>query len=188
MFGKFRSERVRKDEEGKTIYKKKTSGQIKTDRQGNKLPEKKKVWITHEKGTDQGIFPSVNRMYTRMAKGRQKLIKPAEELFEEWHEESKLWALENEWQATEDDKVIVEVTAYLPNKNTRNRDVSNAFKLMLDAFEGTLYPNDKQALPRVKDILTVEEGVEPHFVVDVYKKEEELTVMRKMIGEAISDS
>lgn len=163
MFGRYRSERVVKDDAGKTktIIK-----------NGKKVSIKKKVWIEHVRGVDQGFYPSVNHIYVNMAKGRKRLSDPAEDLKQSWETEAQIWANDNLWDMTKDEKVVVELTAYFPKDKTK-RDTHNVFKLMLDAFEGILYENDTFVLPRVMDFHTVKEGEEPYFEINVYKKEEE---------------
>src|SRR5690606_12156959 len=85
MFGKFRRERAKRDEEGNTIIKKR-------DAKGRPVYEKEKYWLIHsEKNGDKGVYPSVNEIYVRMAKGRQRYSKPAEQLFDKWQAEVRKW-------------------------------------------------------------------------------------------------
>lgn len=166
MYGRFRRERAARDEEGNTII---------LDRYKNGKPKykKEKYWLIHsEKAGDPGVYPSVNHIYTRMAKGRQKLIKPAENLKERWEAEAHFWKEAVGWEMTKNEKIIIETTAYFPQDNIR-RDINNIFKLLLDAFNGIIYEDDEFALPRVMDFHHVTEGHSPYFELNIYKKSEE---------------
>lgn len=176
MFGKFRQERAKRDENGNTIIKKRNA-------QGKPVYEIEKVWVTHtEKKGDQGIYPSVNRIYQRMRNGRQKLTGPAERLKERWEAEAHAWVDENHWELTKKEKVIIELTAYFPNDKYR-RDTNNVFKLMMDAFTDIIYDDDEFALPRVMDFHKVEEGEKPYFKLDIYLKSEEDEILMQRIAE-----
>lgn len=174
MYGKFRRERAKRDEQGNTIIKKR-------DKKGKPVYETEKYWLVHsKKNGDKGVYPSVNHIYTRMAKGRQKLTAPAEALKEEWRMLAYQWAEENNWECVKDEKVVIELVAYFPDDRIR-RDTNNVFKLLMDAFIGILYEDDEYALPRVMDFDRVEKEVEPHFVCRVYKKDESLESMNQPI-------
>lgn len=176
MFGKFRRERAKRDKDGNAIVKK-------VDSKGRKVYETEKYWLEHsEKKGDKGVYPSVNHIYTRMAKGRQKLTAPAEKLKEKWETEARMWVEENGWQLTEEEKVVVELTAYFPNDKLR-RDTNNVFKLMMDAFTGIVYDDDEFALPRVMDFHRVGEGEKPYFQLDIYLKSEEDEVLMQRLAE-----
>jgi Holliday junction resolvase RusA-like endonuclease len=173
MYGKFRSQRVKKDEQGNTIYK--------INAKGEKIPVKEKVWIEHkEERGDPGVYPSVNHIYVNMTKGRKRLSKPAERLKEKWSALAKTWAKEHQWEMTQKEKVVVELTAHFPNDNI-NRDVNNAFKLLMDALEGIIYDNDAYALPRVMDTTKVKDGEKPFFEIHIYKKEDEDEVQQERL-------
>jgi Holliday junction resolvase RusA-like endonuclease len=169
MFGKFRSQRVKKDEQGNTIYK--------ISKNGKKTPVTEKVWIEHkEENGDPGVYPSVNHIYVNMAKGRKRLSKPAERLKEKWEALAIMWAKDNGWETTKKEKVVIELTAHFPNDNII-RDTNNAFKLLMDALEGIIYDNDHYALPRVMDFKKVKDGERPYFEVNIYKKDDEYAVL-----------
>jgi Holliday junction resolvase RusA-like endonuclease len=176
MFGKFRSRRAKRDKDGKAIIK----GYYKN---GKPKYEMENCWVIHdEKNGDKGVYPSVNHIYTRMAKGRQKLTAPAERLKEKWELEARMWAEEVGWQMAEKQKVVIELTAHFPPDNIR-RDTNNVFKLMMDAFTGILYDDDEYALPRVMDFHKVQEGEKPYFQLDIYLKEEEDEIlMQRLMG------
>lgn len=146
---------------------------------------KEKVWITHSKeNSDKGVYPSVNHIYTRMAKGRQKLTDPAQQLKDDWSLDARMWAEDNGWQVTKNQKVVVELTAYFPADN-KTRDVSNVFKLLMDAFTDIIYDDDEYALPRVIDFHRVEEGQEPYFTLDIYLKDEEDAIVMERLAQAV---
>jgi len=166
MFGKFRSNRAKRDKDGKTIK----------DKKGKNILEK--CWVYHnELNGDPGVFPSVNRIYQRAQGGRQKLTKAAENLFDRWVAEASGWVEDNSWVIT-DDKVILEIDVFFPNDN-RKRDTHNALKLMMDAFENVIYTNDSKALPRIMNYQKIEDGEYPHFKLNIYRQDEEDEIMRK---------
>lgn len=171
MYGKFRAERVKKDKNGNTIYK--------INKKGEKVPVKEKVWVEHkEENGDPGVYPSVNHIYVNMAKGRKRLSKPAEQLKEKWEALAIMWAKDNNWEMTNKEKVVIELTAYFPNDN-KVRDTNNVFKLLMDALEGIIYDNDHYALPRVMDFQRVKDGEKPYFKIHIYKKEDEYEVLQQ---------
>lgn len=166
MFGRFRRTRAKRDEHGNTM--KKPNGTYITE----------KYWKVHkEEDGDPGVYPSINHVYVRMAKGRQKYIKPAEELMDKWANIAKMWAKDNDWDVT-DEKLVFELIAHFPNDN-KKRDTHNAFKMMLDTFEGILYENDSKVLPRVMDYTKVKEGESPYFELIIYEKEKEYEVLKE---------
>lgn len=176
MYGKFRSERAKRDENGKAIV-------LKRDSKGRKVYDTEKCWVTHsERNGDKGVYPSVNKIYTRIAKGRQKLTAPAQKLKEKWELEAHLWMKDNHWEMSEKEKVVIELTAYFPNDNLR-RDTNNVFKMMMDAFTGIIYDDDEFALPRVMDFHKVGEGEKPYFKLDIYLKSEEDEILMERIAE-----
>jgi len=176
MFGKFQSRRAKRDENGKAIIK----GYYKN---GKPKYETEKCWVIHnESKGDKGVYPSVNHIYTRIAKGRQKLTAAAERLKERWEIEARMWAEEVGWQLTQQQKVVIELTAYFPPDNI-NRDTNNVFKLMMDAFNGIIYDDDEYALPRVMDFHKVKEGEKPYFQLDIYLKSEEPDIMMQRVME-----
>lgn len=176
MFGKFASTRSKKDKNGNAIVKKR-------DAKGRLVYEREKCYVTHsEKKGDKGVYPSVNHIYKRIAHGRQMLTKPAEDLKENWENKARMWAEENGWQLTEEQKVVVELTAYFPNDKLR-RDTNNVFKLMMDAFTGIIYDDDEYALPRVMDFHKVGEGEKPYFQLDIYLKDEENIILMERLAE-----
>lgn len=171
MFGTFTSKVTKKDANGKAIKK-----------NGKYVYVSSKVNHCEEDG-DKGIFPSVNHMYVNMARGRKRLHEGAEKLKEKWNVYAKMWANDQEWSLTDGEKVVIEMTPYFPNDKIK-RDASNAFKLMLDAFEGVIYENDFYALPRINDFHRIKEGEDPYFEVNIYKKVDEYHVLLKRLREA----
>ena len=174
MFGRFRG--YEKEYDPKT---KRSKIKKKKNKKGKLVPVKK--WIIHrEEDGDQGIFPSVNNIYVNKGKAK-RLSKPAEDLKEKWATFTKIWAEDNQWEITKGEKIVVELTPYFPNDKIK-RDATNAFKLMMDAFEGIIYDNDYYALGRIKDLKTIEEkDEEPYFKVDIYKKEDEAYVLYEQL-------
>ncbi|MGV7000344.1 RusA family crossover junction endodeoxyribonuclease [Priestia megaterium] len=170
MFGRFRATVAKRDKNGDTIIKRR-------DSKGRPVYEKQKVWVVRrEKDGDPGMYPSVNHIYERMAKGRQRLTEPAEQLKRKWETLAKMWAEEVAWHTTKGEKVVVELTAHFPADKKR-RDTNNVFKLMMDAFTGIIYDDDEYALPRVMDFHRVAEGQKPYFELNIYLKSEEDAVM-----------
>ena len=187
MYGKFRTTRVKKDNEGNTIYKRNPDGSYKLDKHGRKIPEKEKVWIYHrEEDNDPGVYPSVNHIYViNMKHGKKRLSAPAEKLKEKWEVITKEWMEENNWKTTSKEKIVIEVTPYFPNDNIR-RDSNNAFKLMMDAFNGLIYDDDYYGLPRVMDFAKVQDGESPYFEVYIYKKDDEYEILQQRIRQTIT--
>jgi Holliday junction resolvase RusA-like endonuclease len=176
MYGKFASTRAKRDKDGNTIVKK-------IDANGKKVYEREKCFVTHsEKKGDKGVYPSVNHIYKRIAHGRQKLTTAAEKLKEKWEAEAYQWVEQNNWILTNEEKVVVELTAYFPPDKIR-RDTNNVFKLMMDSFTGIIYDDDEYALPRVMDFHRVEEGQKPYFKLDIYLKSEEDEILMQRISE-----
>ena len=77
-----------------------------------------------------------------------------------WSEESKAWmsaagaiakaaAREQGWQYGKNEKLILELWAFWPDK--RRRDIHNLHKIIADAMEGVLYEDDKMVLVRDMD-------------------------------------
>lgn len=176
MYGKFRRRRAKRDENGNAIV----IGRYKNGRPKYKMEN---YWLVHsEKNGDPGVYPSVNHIYTRIAHGRQKLTKPAEDLMKKWETYAMAWANETGWQMTEKEKVVIELTAYFPNDN-KKRDVNNVFKLMMDALSGIIYDDDEYALPRVMDFHKVKKGEKPYFELNIYKKSEEEMIQKIRLKE-----
>ncbi|WP_205126982.1 RusA family crossover junction endodeoxyribonuclease [Oceanobacillus profundus] len=171
MFGSFKQTKAKRDENNKTI--KKPNGQYVLQ---------KYTKVHNEMAGDPGVFPSVNHIYQRTKNGRQKLTKPAENLLEKWNSLAQIWSYNNGWELRSD-KVVVEITTYFPNDN-KERDTHNAIKLMMDALEGVIYKKDSKALPRIMDFHKVEDNDAPHFMLTIYKKEEEYEIMQSRYREA----
>lgn len=171
MFGTFTRKRAKRDENGKTI------------KLANGKNQMKKVKVVHsEANGDSGVYPSVNEIYVRMAKGRQRYSDPAFQLFDKWQAFVQMWMQETGWQTTDKQKVIVELTAYFPN-DKKTRDTHNAFKMMMDAFTGLIYKDDEFALPRVMDFHRVKDDEKPYFKIDIYTKEEENSVLMERLAD-----
>lgn len=65
-------------------------------------------------------------------------------------------------------KIVLEVVAYWPDR--RRRDMNNLHKLLCDALEGVLYPDDKMVLVRDMDFAIDQKC--PRLEICIYPKEE----------------
>lgn len=71
------------------------------------------------------------------------------------------------WQMTApDEKIIIELVAFWPDK--RRRDMNNLHKLLCDALEGVVYPDDKMVL--VRDIDFAIDRKHPRIEICIYLK------------------
>lgn len=127
-----------------------------------------------EENGDPGFYPSVNHIYDNDGRGGKKLSKPAQDLFDRWHSLAHLWAIQNGWELTKKEKVVVEVTAYFPDK--KGRDTNNVFKLLADSLEHAIYDNDHYALMRTMDFIYLEKNsnISPYFELRIFKKSDEI--------------
>jgi crossover junction endodeoxyribonuclease RusA len=111
--------------------------------------------------------PSVNHAYRRMKRG-SRITRELTPDAQAWKIEAGLVArLERGRRGFEivaDEKVVVELTAFYPDK--RRRDIHNLHKLICDAFEGELYTDDRLVLVRDQDF-TVDRD-DPRLEVRVY--------------------
>ncbi|SFJ65112.1 Endodeoxyribonuclease RusA [Paenibacillus sp. UNC496MF] len=171
MFGRYKDYVKEPDPEkpGKyrTVYEKNKRGKLKP----------KTKWIVHsEANGDPGFFPSVNHIYNNTRGGGKKLTKAAEDLFNRWQLAARDWCFRNQWEMAVKEKVVVEVTAYFPNKQVR--DTNNVFKLLMDSLEHVIFDNDYYALPRVKDFLILDKdcGIRPYFELVIFRKEDEAQI------------
>lgn len=99
------------------------------------------------------IPPSVNKCYANIKQGghRGRILT----------EEARIWKIsagysaktacrKHNWIMPEKDKkIVLEIYAFWPDK--RKHDMNNLHKLICDAFEGILYPNDSSVLVRDMD-------------------------------------
>ena len=116
------------------------------------------------------IPPSINAAYVNnrgAGKGR-KLSEAAES----WKYMAGLVAkqkarLQGFAMAKPEEKIVLELTAFWPDK--RRRDMNNLHKLLCDAFEGILYPDDKMVL--VRDIDFALDRKAPRVECNIYVKE-----------------
>lgn len=92
--------------------------------------------------------PSSNHAYRRFTNksGRRMnvLTNKARDWQEHAHHTARNAAHACGWNCPQGDWVTVRLTVYWPDK--RRRDVSNLHKLILDAFEGICYDDDRWAL------------------------------------------
>ncbi len=117
------------------------------------------------------IPPSVNKCYANIKRYRHqgRILT----------EESRNWKLEagysaktacrkQGWSMPEKGiKIILEIYAYWPDK--RKHDMNNLHKLICDAFEGVVYPNDSSVLVRDMDYYLDREN--PRVEIVCYEKD-----------------
>lgn len=163
MYGKFRSERLKRDANGNKIYDK-------MDRKGNTIFKKEKVWVHHNKDAgDKGVFPSVNKIYVRKH-GKMGYSTAAEQKFEEWQNAIRIWMDDVDWETVEE-KVYVDFHFYLPNDKI-TRDTHNVHKMNIDAMKGLIFKDDDVCLPRIFDYEKCKPGETPRMEIEIHTKEE----------------
>lgn len=101
-----------------------------------------------------GVPPSVNSMYRRFTNRRGRRMNVIKREAEQWMElaaiKARLAAQKTGWQRTPaGTKVVVRLWFWWPNG--QRRDTHNTLKGILDSWEGVLYEDDKDALPRIMD-------------------------------------
>lgn len=106
---------------------------------------RKKVYTP---GLDQGLYPSANHIYMNTRHGR-KLAPIAEQKLEQWRWLASVWAKENRWQITCNQKVIIRLYFFLNDR--RKKDTHNTKKLLLDAMQGVIYDDDYYVLDQTID-------------------------------------
>lgn len=92
------------------------------------------------------IVPSVNHCYRNVTVNRRILTPKARAWAEEVQLRAKLAARQQGWEFSKDEKLVMELTTYWPDK--RRRDTHNAHKLACDTLEGVLYEDDRWVLVR----------------------------------------
>lgn len=94
--------------------------------------------------------PSVNAMYLTTKFGKRIRTKKAKDWFEAAEAAITKAIAEQGWEKTEQEKVVVEVMTYWPDK--RRRDTNNSAKALADALEHAgVYDDDRYALLRYID-------------------------------------
>jgi crossover junction endodeoxyribonuclease RusA len=102
------------------------------------------------------IPPSSNHCYVRRSKvyfkngkKRRRVMNVLTQVAQDWMEDARDAALQvlkdTGWTPLEE-KVVVEVRVWWPDR--RRRDVHNLYKLLCDALEGSIAPDDKWFLVR----------------------------------------
>lgn len=96
------------------------------------------------------IPPSVNHMYQSAGRGR-RLTRDAVQYIKIAQEECKKKIKEYGWKKDKP-KVwyYMDLYYYFPDKLVR--DSHNTLKILTDAFEGLLYPNDYFVMPRIQNV------------------------------------
>jgi crossover junction endodeoxyribonuclease RusA len=94
------------------------------------------------------VPPSVNHMYQSAGRGR-RLTKEATMYIKTAQEQCKKAIKENGWKKDREHVwYIMDLYYYFPDKKVR--DSHNTLKILTDAFEGLLFPNDYFVLPRIQ--------------------------------------
>lgn len=163
MYGKYRSERLKRNDKGEKIYDK-------TDKNGKVVFKKERVWITHSKEAgDKGIYPSINTIYVKKF-GRLSYTEAANNKYEEWQLAIRIWMDDVDWTTVEE-KVYVDFEFYLPNDN-KTRDTHNVFKMNLDTMKGLIFKDDDVCLPRIMDYTKCKPGETPRMEITIHTKAE----------------
>lgn len=171
MYGRFQARKAKRDKDGNTII-------LRRDKKGRPVYKMENYWKVHsQENGDPGVYPSINRIYKRIMRGRQKLIKPAEDLMDLWATAAKMWMNDYGWEIT-DEKVIMEIVFHFPDDNIK-RDTHNIDKLLMDSFKGVLYVDDDTVLPRIMDYHKVKNGEDPYLELTFYKKEDEDDILKE---------
>ena len=64
------------------------------------------------------------------------------------------------------EKLYIELTYYFPD--ARRRDTHNTLKLLFDAWNEIVYPDDQYLLPKILDFSVDRQN--PHVHIEIYKK------------------
>lgn len=92
------------------------------------------------------VVPSVNHCYRNVAINRRIMTPTAKAWVQEVQLKAKLAAREQGWRFSSNEKLVMELTTYWPDR--RKRDTHNQHKLLCDALEGVLYKDDRWVLIR----------------------------------------
>ena len=71
------------------------------------------------------------------------------------------------WSLSQDEWLVMELYFFFPNRLMR--DSHNMLKVLLDAFEGILYANDRYVLPRIMEVMYDKQ--DPRLEIHLYRKE-----------------
>lgn len=115
--------------------------------------------------------PSVNAAYANNRHtGRGRILTPAAENWKLVAGYAAKQAVRNSgWQITAaDEKVVLELVAFWPDN--RRRDMNNLHKLLCDALEGVVYPDDKMVLVRDMDFSI--DRKKPRIEINIFRKGE----------------
>lgn len=94
------------------------------------------------------IPPSVNHMYQNAGRGK-RLTKDALNYIKAAQESCKKAIKERQWKKDKDNVwYYMDLYYYFPDKKVR--DSHNTLKILTDAFEGLLFPNDYFVMPRIQ--------------------------------------
>lgn len=119
-----------------------------------------------------GTPPTVNHMYRLRRVGRRHVPVLSDEA-RRWMESARVHALNaagRNWRRRRrGEKVIVRLWFYWPDG--QRRDTHNMLKAIMDAWEGVLYDDDKDGLPRIMDYDVDPDN--PRIVVEVEQLGEE---------------
>lgn len=95
------------------------------------------------------VVPSVNHCYRNVSVNRRILTPKAKAWVQEVQLKAKLAARKQGWRFSSNEKLVMELTTYWPDK--RRRDTHNGHKLLADSLEGVLYKDDRWVLIRDMD-------------------------------------
>ena len=122
------------------------------------------------------LVPSVNSMYMTTKYGGRVRTKKARDWFDEAERITKLAIVEQGWQPTIGEKVVLEIMTYFPDR--RKRDVNNSSKALCDMLEhARVYDNDRYALPRYIDYAIDREHPRTEVVVRKFGEGDEWKTM-----------
>ena len=98
---------------------------------------------------DVPTVPSMNNVYRNISKYRRILMPEGKRWKLLVQTNAKIIANMNEWKLSANEKLVMELVFYWPDK--RRRDCDNQLKLLCDTLQGVLYEDDRWILPRVID-------------------------------------
>ncbi len=97
------------------------------------------------------VAPSVNHMYIPTKSGSKVLTKEAKAYIRIAQDIARDAIKKAKWKKDEDHVwYYMDLYFYFPDK--RIRDSHNCIKLLMDCFEGLLFPNDYYVMPRIQRV------------------------------------
>ena len=116
--------------------------------------------------------PSVNHMYLQSRWGGKRIrTKKAREWFGQAEKIVRNEILNQQWEATVNQKIVLDVLTMFPDR--RKRDTNNTAKALCDMLEHAgVYDNDRFALVRYIDYGVDRENPRVEVVIHVYQEED----------------